>query len=68
VEVVEVMPGGSAHSAGLRPGDLLLAVNGRIITEVDDLHQILSGVEPGREFALSILCGGSLLEVSIEPH
>jgi S1-C subfamily serine protease len=68
VEVVEVMPGGSAHSAGLRSGDLLLAVNGRSITEVDDLHQILSGVEPGQEFALSILRGGRLLEVPIEPR
>jgi S1-C subfamily serine protease len=68
VEVVEVMPGGAAQAAGLKPNDLLLAINGRIITEVDDLHQILSGFQFGQQFSLSILRAGRLLEVPIEPR
>ena len=68
VEVVEVIPGGAAHAAGLLPGDLLLAVNGRIITEVDDLHQILSAMQADGQFAVSVLRGERLLEVVIEPR
>jgi S1-C subfamily serine protease len=68
VEVVEVMPGGAAQLAGLMPGDLLLAVNGRIVTEVDDLHQILAGFRADRQFAVSILRGDRLLEIPIEPR
>jgi S1-C subfamily serine protease len=68
VEVVEVMPGGAAHTAGLMPGDLLLAVNGRIITEVDDLHQILSGFRSDHQFTVSILRGDRLLEILVQPR
>jgi S1-C subfamily serine protease len=68
VEVVEVMPGGAAHAAGLMPGDLLLAVNGRIVTDVDDLHQILAGFHTEHQFAVSILREERLLEIPIEPR
>jgi S1-C subfamily serine protease len=67
VEVVEVLPGGAARVAGLMPGDLLLAVNGRIVTDVDDLHQILSGFRSSPQFTLSVLRGTRLLELPIEP-
>jgi S1-C subfamily serine protease len=68
VEVVEVLPGGAAQRAGLMSGDLLLAVNGRIVGEVDDLHQILAGFRTERQFVVSILRGERLLEIPIEPH
>ena len=42
VEVVAVVPGGPAQRAGLKGGDMIVSINGRIITGVDDLHQILS--------------------------
>ena len=68
VEVVEVVQGGAGQAAGLQPGDLLLAVNGRIITDVDDLHQLLSGFRAEHHLALSVLRGDSLLEIAIEPQ
>ena len=49
------------------PGDLLLAVNGRIVTEVNDLHQILAGFQSERQFAVSILRNDRLLEIPIRP-
>ena len=68
VEVVEVLRGGAAHAAGLAPGDLLLALNGRIITDVDDLHQILSGFRADQSLTLSVLRDDRVLEMAIEPR
>jgi S1-C subfamily serine protease len=43
VEVIEVLPRGPSDLAGLRPHDVIVAANDRIITGVDDLHRVLSG-------------------------
>jgi len=55
VEIVEIAPRSPAQSAGLRPGDLLVAVNGRVITGVDDLHRMLSGLPVARQLLLSVI-------------
>jgi S1-C subfamily serine protease len=68
VEVVEVIPGGAARAAGLMRGDLLLAINGRIVTDVDDLHQILAGFRNDHRFTASVLRDDRLLEIPIEPR
>jgi S1-C subfamily serine protease len=68
VEVVEVVRGGAAQAAGIVAGDLLLAVNGRIITDVDDLHQILSGFRAEHRLALSVLRDDRLMEITIDPR
>ncbi|OLL29751.1 peptidase [Burkholderia sp. SRS-W-2-2016] len=44
--------GGAAATAGIRPGDVILAVNGRSITNVDQLKQMISGA--GNSIALLI--------------
>jgi S1-C subfamily serine protease len=43
VEVIEVLPKGPSDQAGLRPHDIIVAANDRIIGGVDDLHRVLSG-------------------------
>jgi S1-C subfamily serine protease len=43
VEVIEVLPRGPSDLAGLRPHDVIVAANDRIIAGVDDLHRVLSG-------------------------
>jgi S1-C subfamily serine protease len=68
VEVVEVTPGGAAEAAGLRSGDLLVAVNGRIITGMDDLHQILAGSPSSRQLLITAIRADRLIEVPIEPR
>src|ERR1700689_1734109 len=42
VEVIEVLPRGPSDLAGLRPHDVIVAANDRIIAGVDDLHRVLS--------------------------
>ena len=66
VEIVEVAPGSPAQAAGLRAGDLLVAVNGRVITGVDDLHRMLSGFPTARQLLLSVVRGDRLIEVPVE--
>jgi S1-C subfamily serine protease len=68
VEVVDVIRGGAAHAAGLLPGDRLLTVNGRIITDVDDLHQVLAGFSADRPFTVSVLRGERVHELAVEPR
>jgi S1-C subfamily serine protease len=42
VEVIDVQAGSAAAAAGIRPGDMLIALNDRIISSVDDVHRLLS--------------------------
>ncbi|WP_233831938.1 DegQ family serine endoprotease [Paraburkholderia sp. ZP32-5] len=44
--------GGAAASAGIQPGDVILAVNGRPVTSIDQLKQMISGA--GNSIALLI--------------
>jgi S1-C subfamily serine protease len=66
VEIVEVAPRSPAQSAGLRPGDLLVAINGRVITGVDDLHRMLSGLPVARQLLLSVVRENRMIEIPIE--
>jgi S1-C subfamily serine protease len=68
VEIVEVAPRGPADAAGLRSGDIMVAVNGGIITGMDDLHQILSALPVSRQLLITVLRAGRLIEAPIEPR
>jgi S1-C subfamily serine protease len=68
VQVVGVAPGGAAEAAGIRAGDLITGVNGRIISDVDALHQILSGFSAARQLAVTVLRDDRLMEILVEPQ
>lgn len=68
IEIAALVPGGAAARAGLQAGDLIVAVGGRILTGLDDLHRLLSGAAAARSFLLTIVRDGRLEEVSIEPQ
>jgi S1-C subfamily serine protease len=68
VEVVEVVPGGPAQSAGIKSGDLIVSINGRIITGVDDLHQILSSFQSITELQISLIRENHLVETVLVPR
>lgn len=67
VEIAGVQPGGPAARAGLREGDVLVEIEGRIVHSVDDVHRLLPRLTPGRPVTLRIVRGRSVLELSVTP-
>jgi S1-C subfamily serine protease len=68
VRVIEVMPGSPAHAAGLRPGDLVVGIDGETVTSVDDLQRLLDASRIGRSCALRLLRNTKSLFALIEPR
>lgn len=68
VEILEVAPRGPAQQAGLMSGDLIVAVNGRLVTGIDDLHRILTGLVPARQLSTTVIRDEKVFELTIEPR
>jgi S1-C subfamily serine protease len=67
VEVVNVERGGAAERAGVQPGDLILAINGRITASLDDMHRLLSRAGGG-PVMLTVVRGNRQFEVAVQPR
>ncbi len=65
VEVVSIMPNSPAGEAGIREGDLIVAINGQEVTSVDHLHHFLAEWPIGKEVRLSIIRGQERLEKEV---
>jgi serine protease Do len=68
VEVVEVMPDSPAARAGLRPEDLILAVDGAPVAGVDDLHRLMGGERIDRPCTVTIARDGAERELLLTPR
>jgi S1-C subfamily serine protease len=67
VEVVEIVPGSPAASAGLRPEDIIVAFDGRPVAAVDDLHRVMTAELIGAEVVLGVVREGRELELRLVP-
>ena len=65
VEVVSLEPGGPAASAGIRPGDLVVMLDGKAVGGIDDLHHILAEEEIGAPKTLVVLRGTDRVEIEV---
>ena len=63
VLIASVAQGGPAETAGLRPGDLILAVDGEPTPSVDSVHRLLGRQAIGRTLALRVLREGRLMDL-----
>lgn len=57
VEVQEVVPRSLADRAGLRPGDVIVALADRLVTSIDDIHRLLMTVPGDQNFELTVVRG-----------
>jgi S1-C subfamily serine protease len=67
LEIVSIEADGPAARAGLQEGDVLVAVDGRPITRVDDLHRLLAESAIGRTLGVTVRRGLARLDLAVIP-
>src|ERR1700685_2834678 len=67
VMVSTVEAGGSVDRAGIKPGDIVLALDGSTVTGADDLVRLLTGEKIGERVTLDLLRGGERMTISVAP-
>ena len=67
VMVFQVEPGAPAKKAGLTMGDVIVAFNGKPVTDFYDLPRLLSEDVAGKKTTLTVIRGEKLLELTITP-
>jgi S1-C subfamily serine protease len=68
VEVTGVVGGGPAEAAGIRPEDIVVALDGVPIQSIGDLQRLLTGERVGRRLVAGTVRGGDLLDVPLVPR
>ncbi|HEV2812751.1 MAG TPA: trypsin-like peptidase domain-containing protein [Solirubrobacteraceae bacterium] len=67
VEVVEVVPGGAADRAGVRPEDLLVELDGVPLRSVDDLQRLMTDERIGRTIPAVVVRDGERRTLRVVP-
>jgi S1-C subfamily serine protease len=67
LRVVEVVPGGPAHRAGLRAGDLVLTVARERVSDAQGIQRQLFGEVIGTDLAITVLRNGAMVDVYARP-
>ena len=67
VAVASLEPDSPAAKAGLRAGNIVLALDGEPVTGADDLVRLLGGGRIGVDTRLSVIAGSELRQVVVVP-
>jgi S1-C subfamily serine protease len=67
IEVVEVVDGSPAKTAGLRPEDLIVDVDGTAVEQVNDLQRLMAGELIGQAATMQVVRGGKSISLEIVP-
>ena len=65
VYVTSVNDGSDAKAKGIREGDIVTAINGEVISSIDDLNTIKNQYAAGDEVTLTIYRSGAYYEVTV---
>jgi Do/DeqQ family serine protease len=65
VLVEHVLPGGPAEAAGLRAGDVIAAVRGRVVRTPADVRALVAEAEVGKPLPLTVLREGRAMGLSV---
>jgi S1-C subfamily serine protease len=68
VEVVQVVEGSPAESAGLRPEDLILSVDEVTVEDGGDIQQLMTGELVGRPVTVEVVRGGRVTSLRVVPE
>ncbi len=64
--LTEVRAGGPAEQAGLRPGDIILALDDYAVADSADLPPLIGASRPGSEHLLAVLREGKVVPVRVK--
>ena len=67
IEVIQVVEGSPAHKGGIRPEDILLAIDGVELEGMEDLQRIMDATVAGAEVQLTLFRNGALIDIPISP-
>jgi S1-C subfamily serine protease len=67
VEVTGVVAGGPAARAGVRPEDIVVALDGHPVEAIGDMQRLLTGERAGRAVEAVLVRGGELVDVAVVP-
>ena len=68
VLVTEIVSDGAAARAGIRDGDLIVAMDGQVVARTNDLHRLLTGDRAGIPSPLKVIRGTELLILDVIPR
>ncbi len=68
VFVMSVDAGSPAQKAGVREGDLIIALDGKPVAGVDDLHRLLTDARVGVSSAITVIRHTDKLELKVIPE
>jgi S1-C subfamily serine protease len=67
LEVVQLLEGSPAAAAGVKPGDLIVELDGSPVEGVGDLQRLLDGEAVGRRVGLRVGRGGQVVDLDLTP-
>ncbi len=65
VEIVQVAPRSLAERVGLRAGDIIVALQERVVETIDDLHRLLALIPAGTAYELSVVRNDALTHIAV---
>lgn len=63
--ISEVLRGSPADKAGIKPGDILVAINGKPVNDSASMLALIASLPPGQQAALNVVRGQTETEIKI---
>jgi S1-C subfamily serine protease len=68
VEITGVVAGGPAAHAGVRPEDIIVALDHQSVEAISDMQRLLTGDVAGHRIDAEVVRGGELLRLPVTPR
>ena len=62
-----VVPGGAAEAAGMKKGDIITAIGGKPVKNVQDYMKVMAGMKRGEELEITLERDGKPVKLKATP-